>query len=71
MPPPLARRRIASAHGHLGPDGGLTIERLQKTIDFLVAAKGLPDGLQADHVADRSYLDAVLAAIGRVPDKGA
>ena len=50
-------------------NGGLTIERVQKTLDFLVAAQGLPDGLQADHVADLSYLDAVLADIGREPDK--
>ena len=47
------------------PNGSLTRENVQYTIDFLTGIKSLPAGLKADDVADLSYLNAVLDEIGR------
>jgi ABC-type nitrate/sulfonate/bicarbonate transport system substrate-binding protein len=47
------------------PNGSLTRENVQYTIDFLIGIKSLPAGLKADDVADLSYLNAVLDEIGR------
>jgi ABC-type nitrate/sulfonate/bicarbonate transport system substrate-binding protein len=64
-------RTIGEAHLKIGiwnPDGGLTREDVQKTIDFLVQAEMLPAGTTAEQVADLSYLDAVLAEVGRTSE---
>lgn len=52
-------------------NGGLTVERVQSTLDFLIAAGTLPEWITAGRVADLSYLDAVLAEIGKLPDETA
>ena len=46
-------------------NGGLTPENVQSTIDFLTEAHALPAGLTAAQVSDLSYLNAVLADLGR------
>jgi NitT/TauT family transport system substrate-binding protein len=46
-------------------NGGLTPQRVQDTLDFLIAANMLPSDLKADQVADLSFLDAVLKEVGR------
>ncbi len=60
----------AIGDGHLqrgvwDPNGGLTKENIQYTIDFLVSIKALPAGTKVDDVSDLSYLNAVLNEIGR------
>ena len=40
------------------PNGGLTRQRVQATLDFLIQAGGVPAGITAGQVADLSYLDA-------------
>ena len=46
-------------------NGGLTREDVQYSVDFFTRTKSIPEGLTADAVADLSYLNAVLAEIGR------
>lgn len=46
-------------------NGGLTQDAVQYSIDFYAGAKSIPDGLTTDKVADLSYLNAVLATIGK------
>jgi ABC-type nitrate/sulfonate/bicarbonate transport system substrate-binding protein len=46
-------------------NGGLTPERVRSTLDFLAGEQYVPAGLSADGVADLSYLNGVLAEIGR------
>ncbi len=46
-------------------NGGLTAQRVQATLDFLIRSNMLPANLTADQVADLSYLDAVLNDLGR------
>jgi len=68
----ITARAIGESHLRMDvwdANGGLTSERVQMTIDFLIAAKALPEGTTASRVADLSYLDAVLAEIGRLPDE--
>jgi ABC-type nitrate/sulfonate/bicarbonate transport system substrate-binding protein len=47
-------------------NGLLTPDNVQSTIDFLITAKALPEGMRTTQVADFSYLNAVLDEIGRV-----
>ena len=59
---------IANKHLTLGTwdaNGGLTVERVQSTIDFLTDIGSLKTGQTAADVADLSYLEAVLRAIGQ------
>jgi ABC-type nitrate/sulfonate/bicarbonate transport system substrate-binding protein len=51
--------------GTWDPNGGLTRESIQYTMDFLVNIKTVPAGLGVDDVADLSYLNQVLNEIGR------
>ena len=51
--------------GMFDPNGGLTKENVQYTLDFLAGIKSGPAGLKADDVADFSYLNAVLDEMGR------
>lgn len=46
-------------------NGGLTRQAVQFSIDFFTKIKSIPEGLTVEAVADLSYLDAVLAEIGR------
>ncbi len=60
----------AIADSHLSqkiwdPNGGLTEDNVQQTLDFVIGIELLPDTLEADAVADLSYLNAVLDEIGR------
>jgi ABC-type nitrate/sulfonate/bicarbonate transport system substrate-binding protein len=45
-------------------NGGLTSQRVQFTLEFMIKAGALPASLQADQVADLSYLNAVLGEMG-------
>ena len=47
------------------PNGQLSSENVQATLDFLSAAGMLPADLKVEDVADLSYLNAVLDEIGR------
>jgi ABC-type nitrate/sulfonate/bicarbonate transport system substrate-binding protein len=47
------------------PNGQLSAENIQATLDFLKAADMLPADLNAEDAADLSYLNAVLDEIGR------
>lgn len=49
-------------------NGGHTLGSLQRSIDFYHDGGALPAGIRADQVADLSFLEAVLAAIGHRPD---
>ena len=63
-------KAIGSAHLAMNiweGNGLLTPENIRSTIDFLIKAKALPDGVQVEQVADLSHLNAVLAEIGRLP----
>lgn len=53
------------AQGTWDGNGGLTVERVQSTIDFLTEIGSLKTGQTAADVADLSYLEQVLRAIGR------
>ena len=46
-------------------NGGLSLSTLQANIDFAVASGVIEPGVTASHAADLSYLEAVLAEIGR------
>jgi len=47
------------------PNGQVSLENIQATLDFLSAADMLPADLKVEDVADLSYLDAVLREMGR------
>lgn len=47
------------------PNGALTEENIQYTLDFLTGIEAVPAGLKVEDVADLSYLNAVLEEIGR------
>lgn len=47
------------------PNGQLSSENIQATLDFLSAADMVPADLEVEDVADLSYLNAVLDEIGR------
>jgi ABC-type nitrate/sulfonate/bicarbonate transport system substrate-binding protein len=52
--------------GHMwDANGVLTPENIRYTLDFLIEQGALPTGLTYEDVADLSYLDDVLAEIGR------
>jgi ABC-type nitrate/sulfonate/bicarbonate transport system substrate-binding protein len=51
--------------GMFDPNGGLTKENVQYTLDFLANTKAVPASLKVEDVADLSYLNAVLDEIGR------
>lgn len=53
------------AAGAWDPNGALTRENVQYTLNFLQAMSAVPRTLRFEDVADLSYLDAVLAEIGR------
>jgi ABC-type nitrate/sulfonate/bicarbonate transport system substrate-binding protein len=46
-------------------NGGLTLENIQSTIDFLMESNALPSRVTPEQVSDLSYLNAVLAELGR------
>lgn len=48
------------------PNGGVTAENLEYTIDFFADAGSYPPGLSVEEAADLSHLNAVLDEIGRV-----
>ena len=61
-------RALGAAYLDIGewdPNGALTPDNIQFTLDFLAANTSLPAGLAVDDVADLSYLNAVLDEIGR------
>lgn len=63
-------KAIADMHMQMGIwdlNAGLTREKVQETIDFLVAEQAVPAGTTAAQVADFSYLETVLTEIGRRP----
>ena len=47
------------------PNGGMTPEGVAYSVDFFTQTGSLPEGLSADKVSDLSYLEQVLAEIGR------
>jgi ABC-type nitrate/sulfonate/bicarbonate transport system substrate-binding protein len=47
------------------PNGGLTLESIQETVDLLVENESIEPGLKAEDIADLSYLEAALNDIGR------
>jgi ABC-type nitrate/sulfonate/bicarbonate transport system substrate-binding protein len=47
------------------PNGGLTSQNIQYTLDFLKGMNALPATLKVYDIADLTYLDAVLNKIGR------
>jgi NitT/TauT family transport system substrate-binding protein len=53
-------------------NGGLTLDNIRSTIDFLMKADALPTRVTPEQVSDLSYLNAVLAEVGRIepPLKG-
>jgi ABC-type nitrate/sulfonate/bicarbonate transport system substrate-binding protein len=51
--------------GMFDPNGGLTMENLKYTLDFLLQVNGVPPGLKAEDVADLTLLNTVLDEIGR------
>ena len=46
-------------------NGGMTMQDIQYSLDFFTHSGSLPPGLKPQDVADLSYLDAVLADMGR------
>lgn len=65
---PAAARAIGESHlkdSIWDPNGGLTTENIQDTIDFLTNAGAISPGLRTADVADLSYLNAVLQEIDR------
>jgi hypothetical protein len=65
---PEEAKQIGDAYLQAGlwdPNGGLTAENVQYTLDFFKNAKGVPASLKVDDVADLSYLNAVLDEMGR------
>jgi ABC-type nitrate/sulfonate/bicarbonate transport system substrate-binding protein len=53
------------AVGAWDPNGVLTPEKVQYSLDFLKGINAVPAELKYDDIADLSYLDAVLQEIGR------
>jgi ABC-type nitrate/sulfonate/bicarbonate transport system substrate-binding protein len=51
--------------GMWDPNGQLTLQNIQATLDFFSAEDMLPADLKVEDVADLSYLDAVLSEMGR------
>lgn len=65
---PATAKAIGDSHLRMDiwdVNGGLTPENIRSTIDFLTEANALPAGLTAAQVSDLSYLNAVLADLGR------
>ncbi len=65
---PAQARAVGAAYlaaSFWDPNGGLTPEGAQATLEFFQANGGLPADLTVDDLVDLSYLDAVLADIGR------
>jgi ABC-type nitrate/sulfonate/bicarbonate transport system substrate-binding protein len=65
---PVTARAIVELHlaqGVWDANGGLTAERVQSTLDFLVEIGSLKSGQTVSDVADLSYLEAVLREVGR------
>lgn len=65
---PAFAKQVADEYLETGvwdPNGGMTRENTQRTIDFLAGINALPAGLKADDVADLSYLNSVLDELGR------
>lgn len=65
---PAAAKELGAASIKIGmwdPNGGLSRESIQYTLDFMTSIQAVPAGLKADDVADLTYLNAVLQEIGR------
>lgn len=65
---PATAKEIGDAYLELkvwDPNGGLTTENVQFTIDFLIKNAGMSPGLKAEGLTDLSYLNTVLGEIGR------
>lgn len=65
---PAVAKQVGDAclqSGTFDPNGGLTEENVQSTLDFLTQVKAVPAGLKVGDVADFSLLNAVLNEIGR------
>lgn len=65
---PATAKAIGDSHLRMDiwdVNGGLTPESIQSTIDILTEADALQAGLTAAQVSDLSYLNAVLADLGR------
>lgn len=65
---PATARAVSDAHLQMGiwaADGGLTVENVQYTLDFLTRTGALQPGLKVEDVAELSYLRAVLDELGR------
>jgi ABC-type nitrate/sulfonate/bicarbonate transport system substrate-binding protein len=65
---PATAKAICDAHLQMGiwhSDGGLTVENVQYTLDFLTGTGALQPGFKVEDVTDLSYLKAVLDESGR------
>jgi ABC-type nitrate/sulfonate/bicarbonate transport system substrate-binding protein len=61
---------LAAVYLRLGvwdPNGGLTTDNLQRTLDFFTQNGAVPPGRTVADFADTSYLDRVVGELGRVP----
>lgn len=47
-------------------NGGMTVDKVQYTLDFLADIEALPTRMTAEQVTDLSYLEAVLDEMGRI-----
>ncbi len=67
MDPDKAQKlaEMYGTHNIWDANGGLTADNLASTIDFLASNGSVPPGLKVEAVADLSYLNAVLAEMGR------
>lgn len=65
---PAVAKKIADVHlqnGIWSPNGGMTAESVQSSIDFYSDAAGLKKGLKVADVADLSFLNTILQEIGK------
>ncbi len=65
---PATAKAVCDAHLQMGiwhANGGLTVENVQYTLDFLTNIAALQPGVKVEDVADLSYLRAVLDELGQ------
>jgi ABC-type nitrate/sulfonate/bicarbonate transport system substrate-binding protein len=65
---PATAKAICDAHLQMGiwhANGGLTVENVQYTLDFLTNTGALQPGFKVEDVTDLSYLKVVLDELGR------
>jgi ABC-type nitrate/sulfonate/bicarbonate transport system substrate-binding protein len=65
---PVTAKEVADMQlewGTFDPNGGLTTESAQYTLDFIKSIEGLPQDVELEDVVDLTYLNEVLDEIGR------